>query len=81
MGPVVLEIELAAGLNMTAGDEPLDNWAITDVMISGDVVDVSADLLNAYTKHLEEGRSLPYSFGTFSNVEHAIAKADEFSVN
>ena len=58
MGPVTIEIELADSNAImdtsdvtTAGSQ---TWTITNAMVLGSVVDISPDLLNAYTKHLEE---------------------------
>ena len=47
----------------------------------GSVVELSPDLVNAYTKHLEAGNSLPYIFGTFAAVQHTIADPSNFSLN
>ena len=80
MGPITIEIELAAADAGVDGTES-SNWSISNAQILGDVVDISPDLLNAYTKHLEEGKSLPYHFGTFANVEHSVVANTPFSVN
>ena len=58
-----------------------NEWKISNCFCMGSVVDLSPDLINAYTKHLEEGKSLPYSFGTYATVQHAIQRPADFSVN
>ena len=58
-----------------------NEWKINNCFCMGSVVDLSPDLINAYTKHLEEGKSLPYSFGTYATVQHAIQRPADFSVN
>ena len=91
LGPIVIELELADAeapvvLSTPAAGElagiPRSNkWQISNPFVMGSIVDLSPDLINAYTKHLEEGKSLPYSFGTYATVQHAIADPSNFIVN
>ena len=91
MGPITIELELAdaeAPIMLStpslSGAAPIprsNQWQISNPFVMGSVVDLSPDLVNAYTKHLEEGKSLPYSFGTYATVQHAIQRPSDFSVN
>ena len=85
LGPVTVELELAradAGVKTSGGGTNRStSWKISNPMVLGSVVDLSPDLVNAYTQHLEQGKSLPISFGTWSAVEHAVATPGEFSIN
>ena len=69
------------GTPAVAAVQRTNEWKISNVFAMGSVVDLSPDLINAYTKHLEEGKSLPYSFGTYATVQHAIQRPSDFSVN
>ena len=71
-----IEIELAGAEAGIEGNNPDPavadvhsiQWKISNPTVLGSVVEPSPDLVNAFTKHLEEGKSLPYSFGTYAAV-------------
>ena len=84
LGPITVELELAAAEDdFLGGTGQSTTWKISNPVILGDVVDLSPDLTNSYVKHLEEGKSLPYSFGSFAAIEHAIPPSSlaNFSIN
>ena len=74
-------VAATATTGAVAAVQRTNEWKISNVFAMGSIVDLSPDLINAYTGHLESGKSLPYSFGTYATVQHAIQRPADFSVN
>ena len=52
-------VAATATAGAVAAVQRTNEWKISNCFCMGSVVDLSADLINAYTRHLEEGKSLP----------------------
>ena len=48
------------------------NYQISNAIILGDLHQVSIDLTNAFTKHIDDGHPLDYYLQSIDTVEHSV---------
>ena len=51
------------------------SYALQDVQIQGDMVELSPELLSRYTSLLDQGKHFPISFTTWTNSRHVLLDA------
>ena len=78
MIPVVLELELDDADTAFAGTG--NNWVITRPVLLADVCSMDQALQNSFSKHLLDGKSLPYSFHGLYSLKASIADSTQFSL-
>ena len=68
-----------AGGNFTSIDTCSD-WTMSDIRMTGEVVNLDSALLNSYSEHVLSGKSLNIQYGTYITMLQTIA-GDSVNVN
>ena len=56
------------------------SYALQDVQIQGDMVELSPELLSRYTSLLDQGKHFPIAFTTWTNSRHVLLDAGDQDV-
>ena len=56
------------------------DWSMSDVRLTADVVVLDSALMNSYSQHVLEGKSLNIQYGTYITMQQTVAE-DSVSVN
>ena len=78
MVPVVLELELDDAAS--AFDGTANNWTVTRSALLAAVCSVDQALMNSFSKHVLDGKSIPYSFHDLYSLNASIADQTQFSL-
>ena len=56
------------------------DWSMSDVRLTADVVVLDSALMNSYSQHVLEGKSLNIQYGTYITMQQTVT-GDNISVN
>ena len=56
------------------------DWSMSDVRLTSDVVVLDSGLMNSYSQHVLEGKSLNIQYGTYITMQQATT-GDSISIN
>ena len=89
---ITLEFELADGADIFYASMPAtatlaraavvhsQSYALQDVQIQGDMVELSPELLSRYTSLLDQGKHFPITFTTWTNSRHVLLQVSDQDV-
>jgi len=82
MNSLDLELELVgnAGDAVHSGVVNGEAWTLSDISLKADIVSIDNELMNTYTKHLQEGNEIRLRYSTYHSQQNAVP-GNNFSVN